>query len=458
MKQLFLITLLLLAIGEVNAHSGGHHHQDNSADKTWINKDGSLAATGAFLTAKGNTVFIEQVNGVVEIPLNQLNREDQQFVMSKILEAHLINSVHKANTDTLKAESTQTFVSSLIGLFSCMLILAFLIRKRSQFKFPIIHFAWFGIITLPLLTSCSNKNDDPTTSSDTVNKTNTADPEVLDLAFAPYKDKISTHWDDEYFYVESSGIPAHQMMVGITAWIAQVPTPQNYYGDDAWKIPLFTEYSDDPVTIADDLRRGAVALASNGIPIFNPVNASGLVSKDLGELDQFGGHSGRGDDYHYHIAPLHLEATSGTQPIAFALDGYPIYGSKEPDGSTMEDLDDFHGHTDTDGNFHYHGTDTYPFMFAKMRGKVTLSGSAPETQIEPQPVPHAFRGDPHGINSDNLIITNLVENEAGNGYTLYYTSNDLEGSVEYSWDENDFFTFVFHDIDGTTTTETFQRN
>ena len=62
-------------------------------------------------------------------------------------------------------------------------------------------------------------------------------------------------------------------------------------------------FLDDNVTIADDLQRGAIAIAANGIPIFNPVNASGLISKEIGELDDFGGHSGRADDYHYHAAP-----------------------------------------------------------------------------------------------------------------------------------------------------------
>ena len=54
--------------------------------------------------------------------------------------------------------------------------------------------------------------------------------------------------------------------------------------------------------------RGAIALAVNGIPIFNPQNNGGEVSADIGELDQWGGHCGRADDYHYHVAPLHLQS------------------------------------------------------------------------------------------------------------------------------------------------------
>jgi hypothetical protein len=30
-----------------------------------------------------------------------------------------------------------------------------------------------------------------------------------------------------------------------------------------------------------------------------------------GELDEYGGHCGRADDYHYHIGPVHLEKIVG---------------------------------------------------------------------------------------------------------------------------------------------------
>ena len=60
------------------------------------------------------------------------------------------------------------------------------------------------------------------------------------------------------------------------------------------------------------------------MPIFNPLNNRGDDAYLFGELDNFGGHCGRADDYHYHLAPVHLEKTIGKGlPIAYALDGYP---------------------------------------------------------------------------------------------------------------------------------------
>ena len=143
-------------------------------------------------------------------------------------------------------------------------------------------------------------------------------------AFAPYSN-VSTRFDSTYFYVESNSIPDHQMMVGIRTWNAQVPIPVSYTGTNAWSIPLQTRYAENPLSIENNFQRGAIAIAVNGVPIFNPTNASGEHADDLGELDNFGGHSGGAEDYPYHTAPFHLQSTSGTKPIASALDGFPLY-------------------------------------------------------------------------------------------------------------------------------------
>src|SRR5438067_1282618 len=85
---------------------------------------------------------------------------------------------------------------------------------------------------------------------------------------------------------------------------------------------LHVQPSPSPVSIKNRFLRGAIALAANGIPIFNPQNNRGEISYEIGELDEWGGHCGRADDYHYHIAPLHLQEVLGRElPIACALDG-----------------------------------------------------------------------------------------------------------------------------------------
>jgi hypothetical protein len=163
-------------------------------------------------------------------------------------------------------------------------------------------------------------------------------------AFLPFT-KLDLRADGDFLYVGSNGLPDHNMMVGITAWQQQVPLPQPYFDDNAWRIPLKPVPAKEPAMIKGRFLRGAIALAVNGIPIFNPQNNRGEISYEIGELDQWGGHCGRADDYHYHITPLHLQAQVGKgMPVAYALDGYPIYGLTEPDGSPVANLDECHGH------------------------------------------------------------------------------------------------------------------
>ncbi len=59
---------------------------------------------------------------------------------------------------------------------------------------------------------------------------------LLQKSFEPFKSTVKTRSDADYFYVESNGVPDHQMMVGITAWQQQVPMPQKYTGSNAWQI------------------------------------------------------------------------------------------------------------------------------------------------------------------------------------------------------------------------------
>ncbi len=291
-----------------------------------------------------------------------------------------------------------------------------------------------------------------------------SDPALMDLAFTPYKPAVTTTWDNTYLYVACNGIPAHNMMIGITSWIAQVPIPQPYVSSNTWSIPLNPEYAATPLSIRSNFQKGAIAIAVNGLPIFNALNASGLDSKVKGELDQWGGHCGRADDYHYHVAPLQFETAAGKQPmpIAFALDGYAVYGSKEPDGTTMLALDQYHGHVGSNGVYHYHGTTTSPYMIEAMRGKVTLDPktTAPENQIIPQAMTKPIR-DPFPIKDlDNVTISNLTANAAGNGYTLEYTVGGKKGSIVYSWTGTGFtglYTFNFIDVDGKSTVQTYQR-
>jgi hypothetical protein len=240
------------------------------------------------------------------------------------------------------------------------------------------------------------------------------------------------------------------MMKGITGWQQQFPIPQCYTGSNAWSIPLNPIIATTPVPVnANHFTRGAIAVAVNGIAIFNPFTNTGVDALVDGQLDEYGGHCGRADDYHYHIAPLSLyDYTTPTLPIAYALDGFAIYGALEPDGTTMKTLDVNHGHLGTDGVYHYHGTKAFPYMIGNMVGTVTEDETM---QIIPQAAAKPIR--PAGMPLKGAVITGCTPNAAKTGYTLSYTLSGQNYSVEYSWTPSGVFTFNFNSPTGTTTSK-----
>lgn len=270
-------------------------------------------------------------------------------------------------------------------------------------------------------------------------------------AFEPFVKlkAIQTRWDDRYFYVESNGIPAHPMMVGITAWQQQVPLPQKYFGDNAWSIPLHPVPAKDALTTKNRFLRGAIALAVNGIPIFNPLNNRGDDAYLFGELDEFGGHCGRADDYHYHIAPVHLQKTAGPgKPIAYALDGYPIYGYQDEKSPDYAPLDRLNGHKDDKGRYHYHATKTYPYLNGGFYGEVVER----DGQVDPQPRAEPLRPSLPPLR--DARITKFEETKPGS-YRLIYDVNGKNGSVSYQLSENGSAKFEFVDTTGRKTEETY---
>jgi hypothetical protein len=271
-------------------------------------------------------------------------------------------------------------------------------------------------------------------------------------AFTPFADKLKLRWDDQFLYIDSSGLPDHRMMVGITAWQQQVPLPQRYTGDNAWRVPLHPVPAANPLSAKTHFFRGAIAIAANGVPIFNPIKNDGRTDTFLaGELDEFGGHAGRADDYHYHTAPVHLQPLVGKgQPIAYALDGYPIYGLAEPNGSPVGNLDAFNGHADAAGNYHYHASKTYPYLNGGFHGEVVERGG----QVDPQPRASPVRPDTRPLRSAK--VTGFVSPKPGS-YSLTYDVRGEKRSINYSIEPDGTCRFEFIDGRGNARTETYRR-
>ncbi len=276
---------------------------------------------------------------------------------------------------------------------------------------------------------------------------------VQTVAFEAFTPAVKVRWDEQYLYIESDGLPAHGMMVGITSWQQQVPLPQHYAGANAWRIPLHPVPAAVPQTIKNHFLRGAIAIAANGIPIFNPQNNRGEISQEIGELDQWGGHSGRADDYHYHVVPLHLQALVGPgNPVAYALDGYPIYGLTEPDGSPVGKLDECNGHTTAALGYHYHASNKYPYVIGAFHGEVVER----DGQVDPQPRAQPVR--PSTTPLRGAVITGFTASPDKKNFTLQYTLNGRSASVNYAAGGIGAWKFRFVNADGTSREVTYQAD
>ena len=147
-------------------------------------------------------------------------------------------------------------------------------------------------------------------------------------AFQHFDDVLEIRWDDDFVYVEGNSLPDHEMMTGITAWNQQVPLPQDFTGENAWRITRHPRPAAESVyghgepfqgrDRGGDQRRADLQSHQAGRPHgHEPCGRAGRVRRTRG----------RADDYHYHLPPTFLNERLGDElPIGFGMDGYPLYG------------------------------------------------------------------------------------------------------------------------------------
>ncbi|MFN7681679.1 MAG: YHYH protein [Planctomyces sp.] len=381
------------------AHDGGEPHQHAAADRKWTLTTGETM-TGSFVSARGGRVIIRRSDGWLRpLSLRQLSADDQTWVADRQLQIEQLNTLPQ-----------------------------------------------YIIASLPVANAVEPNMPNGAVSADAA-----AQKQQLEQSFKPFSDVVKTRSDDNFFYVESNGVPDHEMMVGITAWQQQVPLPQKYNGENAWRIPLNPVPAKEPMSAKNNFFRGAIAIAVNGVPIFNPIKNDGKTDTLLaGELDNFGGHCGRADDYHYHIAPVHLEKQTGAgKPVGWALDGYPIFGYQDPTAKDFAPLDAMNGHTGPDGQYHYHATKTYPYLNGGFHGEVVER----DGQVDPQPRAESPRPALPPLRGAKIV---RFEQKQPGSYVLTYDINGRSGTVGYTIAASGAVSFEFRSPDGETTKEEYQ--
>tara|TARA_R110002049_G_scaffold271075_1_gene448205 strand:- start:1709 stop:3034 length:1326 start_codon:yes stop_codon:yes gene_type:complete len=437
MKNTIIIIFFLILNGNLFAHGGGH----GLPLKQWEIVSVNEIINADFIKYENNEVWLMDVNHRIKIfKISDFNAADQKFIKTKSEFIYSLNSNNAIEADVL---SFSSFSWVLIGLG--IFLLSFSIFKLTKQRKAV--YLTHGALGLGVLLIVSCKNTSTNKTSDIV--VPPSDVAMMQTFFEKF-DGVTTYRDENYLYVSSNGLPNHDMMVGITNWQQQVPIIQNYTGDNSWAIPTHPKMAENPLSTKTNLLKGAIAVAVNGIPIFNPLNNRGEDANAIGELDNWGGHCGRADDYHYHLPPLHLQDQVGEgNPVAYAVDGFPVYGE------TTDILDEYLGKTNSDGSYQYHAIKEYPYLIAGMRGEVIidLKTKAPENQVYPQPRTQELRPALRPLRGAEIIdFKSLGENS----YGLTYSLDSKEYIINYSWDSEDTYTYQFINSDGTLTVETYK--
>lgn len=459
-----LASLLVLMVwgGSVLSHPGHAGHGTPNARsqdmRTWKGVDGLFELDGTFVLARDGKVQLRKADGsLVWVALEKLSTPDRDWVKTKLEPIHQLNESPSPIGDAHEGLSGNGPMILVLGIFSAV-GLAQLGRMILKGKATRVLSVAAGLVFVGCLgwmaTEIFGSRPFPPEEWIDWESEEMAQSDQVPLAqkhFEPFKNKLQLRSTADYLYVGSDGFPDHPMMVGIKAWQQQVPLPQPYTKANSWRIPLRPKLAEKPISAKKALYSGAIALAVNGVPIFNALNNRGVDAFLAGELDEYGGHCGRGDDYHYHAAPVHLEKVVGKgNPIAYALDGFPIYGYTDSKGKEPQDLDEFNGRMEEDG-YRYYSTRTYPYINGGIRGEVFVRGD----RIEPQPSDSPVR--PAGSPLRGATITDFVRDEARKTYTVKYDLRGAENSVKYTINKDGSYTFTYQEASGKQTSETYRR-
>jgi hypothetical protein len=219
-----------------------------------------------------------------------------------------------------------------------------------------------------------------------------------------------------HFVVDTNGMPTY-------TFVPITPNPL-VVSNQHYEITLDPQPA---ATTTDIPLLGTVAFAVNGLPIFGPNEGAMPAAEAFGDpifngiMDACLGHTA--DRYHYHsllekcLTQMGLvsepwtnpdpDATKASPIVGWALDGFPIYGSREctdagctsvvavksgyaqtgnpktnaweaytwsdhPGDNTF--LDECNGHTGSDGKYHYHVTAQFPYVLGCYRGTPNGAG------------------------------------------------------------------------------------
>ncbi|MEQ1897486.1 MAG: YHYH protein [Vicinamibacterales bacterium] len=132
--------------------------------------------------------------------------------------------------------------------------------------------------------------------------------------------------------------------------------------------------SPSAASTTSDTPLGPIGISVNGVVFFNQYAAMRQpLTSEIVSFDKYNGHPSPSNQYHYHFEPVSITAPSRSRLIGVLLDGFPVYGPIDSDGSAPTGLDSCNGHTSAtpefaSGIYHYHTTTAVPYISGCFRG------------------------------------------------------------------------------------------
>jgi hypothetical protein len=215
-----------------------------------------------------------------------------------------------------------------------------------------------------------------TTTTTTTTTTSPTTPTTLPAIYTKFRSAVSVHVDGSFVVLQSNDEPDHKSPY----WPMDNPlyeaesdvhlNPSQISAQSiTMKVPISPAISSD-----SDTPLGPMGMAINGVVLFNQYAAGRVpLTTEIASFDHFHGHPNQDNEYHYHLEPVAITSGNEAALVGVLMDGFPVYGPKDQDGSTPAGLDECNGHVGAtadypNGIYHYHTTSVSPYISGCFKG------------------------------------------------------------------------------------------
>jgi hypothetical protein len=222
----------------------------------------------------------------------------------------------------------------------------------------------FAFVFLFIL-ACKKNDSTPSSSSSSV-------PEV----FKKFSSSVEIYAEGDFIVLKTKDVPNHKSPYWGSS-SANYETPQsgmtvnpNSIKEQNYVLKIPKNPKENTSSAATPL--DAIGIAVNGVVLFNQyAGPNQPLDNEIKTFDRYNGHPAIQNNYHYHIEPKYI-TNNDANLVGFLLDGFPVYGKKDADGTTPV-LDANNGHFGVtpdypNGIYHYHITDNAPYICGGYKG------------------------------------------------------------------------------------------